>query len=109
MFKALGGLNLGNFFIKKPLRWAFSQAFGSKMKVWFDENVSVVIDAALLSGYFDPTTAILKFTDGDYVDKLLHQVVGDLNIPKQYQGFAKDYVKDKIKEQIENSFKANTD
>ena len=38
------GLNLGNFFIKKPLRWAFSQAFGSKAKVWFDSNVGGVID-----------------------------------------------------------------
>ena len=109
MFKALGGLNLGNFLIKKPLRWAFSQAFGSKMKVWFDENVSIVIDAALLSGVFDPTTAILKFTDGEFIDKILGQAIGDLNIPKKYQGFAKDYVKDKIKEQIENSFKEPTD
>jgi len=104
MFKALGGLNLGNFLIKKPLRWAFSQAFGSKMKVWFDDNVSVIIDAALMSGMFDPTSAILKFTDNEFIEKLLGQVVGDLNIPKQYQGLAKDYVKDKIKEQIKNSF-----
>ena len=41
------GLNLGNFFIKKPLRWAFSQAFGSKSKVWFDSNVAGVIDIAV--------------------------------------------------------------
>ena len=108
MFKALGGLNLGNFLIKKPLRWAFSQAFGSKMKVWFDDNISVVIDAALLSGLLDPATAILKFTDKEFIDKILGQAIGDLEIPKKYQGLAKDYVKDKIKEQIENSFKEST-
>ena len=82
MFKALGGLNLGNFLIKKPLRWAFSQAFGSKMKVWFDDNVSIVIDAALMSGLLDPTAAILKYTDNEFIDKILGQAIGDLNTQK---------------------------
>jgi hypothetical protein len=104
MFKALG-LNLGNFLIKKPLRWAFSQAFGSKMKDWFDNNLSVVLDAALLSGVFDPTSAIIKFVDNkDFINKALNEVIGELNIPKQYESVAKDYLKDKIKDQIKKTF-----
>ena len=103
MFQTLG-LNLGNFFIKKPLRWAFSQAFGSKMKDWFDNNVSMVIDAAILSGVFDPTSAVLKFVDGSFLENTMADVIKELNIPKQYQGLAKDYLKDKIKEQIEKGF-----
>ena len=40
------------------------------MKVWFDDNVSVIIDAALMSGMFDPTSAILKFTDNEFIEKI---------------------------------------
>lgn len=101
----MGGINLGNFFIKKPLRWAFSQAFGSKMKVWFDDNVSGVIDAALASGIFTPETAVLKFIEGNFVDGLFKQAVSSLGIPKQYQGFAKEYIEQEIKKQIENKLK----
>ena len=102
----MGGINLGNLLIKKPLRWAFSQAFGSKMKVWFDDNVSGVIDAALVSGIFTPETAILKFVDGKFVDGLFKQAVSNLGIPKQYQSFAKEYIEQEIKKQIENKLKS---
>ena len=67
------GLNLGNFFIKKPLRWAFSQVFGSKAKFWFDSNVSGVIDIAMATGIFNYETAVEKFLDGNFVDGLLKQ------------------------------------
>jgi hypothetical protein len=104
MFKAMG-LNLGNFFIKKPLRWAFSQAFGSKMKDWFDNNLAVVLDAALLSGVFDPTSAIVKFVDNtDFINKTMNDVIKELKIPKQYQPIATDYIKDRIKDQIKKTF-----
>jgi hypothetical protein len=98
------GINIGNFIIKKPLRWAFSQAFGSKMKVWFDENVSVAIDVAIGSGFYNPASAILKFVDGDFANNLVTKVIEELNIPKQYQGVAKDYIKDEIKKQIDKGF-----
>jgi hypothetical protein len=103
MFKALG-LNLGNFLFKKPLRWAFSQAFGSKMKDWFDNNIAVAIDLAIASGVFNPASAAIKFIEGDYIDSIFKQAVSELNIPKNYQGLAKDYIKDKVKEQIKKGF-----
>jgi hypothetical protein len=100
----MGRLNLGNFLIKKPLRWAFSQAFGSKMKNWFDDNASPVIDIAISSGVFDPASAVLKFVDGDFANNLVVKVIDELQIPKQYHSIAKDYVKDEIKKQIEKGF-----
>lgn len=106
MFKSMG-LNLGNFLIKKPLRWAFSQAFGSKMKVWFDDNVAIVIDAALSSGIFDPATAIIEFVDGNFADNIISKATEELNIPRQYQGFAREYIKNRIKEKVEETFEIN--
>jgi hypothetical protein len=103
MFKAMG-LNLGNFLIKKPLRWAFSQAFGSKIKPWFDENVAIAIDVAIGSGFYNPATAILKFVDGDFTNNLVAKVIQDLSIPKKYESIAKEYIKDEIKKKIEKGF-----
>jgi hypothetical protein len=98
------GLNLGNFFIKKPLRWAFSQAFGSKAKVWFDSNVGGVIDIAMATGIFNYETAIEKFLDGNFIDGLLKQATASLGIPKKYEGVAKDYIKSEIEKQIKAQF-----
>lgn len=94
------GLNLGNFFIKKPLRWAFSQAFGSKTKNWFDSNVGPAIDVAISTGFFTYDIAITKFLEGDFVDNLLKQAVSTVNIPKNYEGVAKDYIKSEIEKII---------
>lgn len=98
------GINLGNFFIKKPLRWAFSQAFGSKAKVWFDSNVSGVIDIAMASGIFNYETAVSKFLDGNFVDGLLKQASSNLGIPKKYEGVARDFIKSEIEKQIKAQF-----
>ena len=103
----MGRINLGNFFIKKPLRWAFSQAFGSKMKTWFDDNASPAIDIAISSGFFNPATAVLKFVDGDFANNLVVKVIEELQIPKQYESIAKDYIKDEIKKQIDKGFSSN--
>ena len=98
------GLNLGNFFIKKPLRWAFSQVFGSKAKSWFDSNVSGVIDIAVATGIFNYETAVEKFLDGNFVDGLLKQASTSVGIPKKYEGVAKDFIKSEIEKQIKAKF-----
>ena len=98
------GFNLGNFFIKKPLRWAFSQAFGSKAKVWFDSNVAGVIDIAMSTGIFNYDSAVEKFLEGNFVYGLLKQASTSLGIPKKYEGVAKDYIKSEIEKQIKAQF-----
>ena len=98
------GFNLGNFFIKKPLRWAFSQAFGSKAKVWFDSNVAGVIDIAMSTGIFNYDSAVEKFLEGNFVDGLLKQASTNLGIPKKFEGVAKDYIKSEIEKQIKAQF-----
>jgi hypothetical protein len=98
------GLNLGNFFIKKPLRWAFSQAFGSKSKVWFDSNVAGVIDIAMSTGIFSYEAAVEKFLEGNFVDGLLKQATTNLGIPKKFEGVARDYIKSEIEKQIKAQF-----
>lgn len=97
-------LNLGNFLIKKPLRWAFSQAFGSKTKTWFDGNVGPAIDLALSTGIFSYEIAIAKFLDNEFVDNLLKQVTTNVGIPKNYEGVAKDFLKSEIEKILKEKF-----
>lgn len=97
-------INLGNFLVKKPLRWMFSQLFGSKIKFWFDDNVSPVIDASLSSGLLDLNNALVQFVEGDFVDKMLSDFINKFKVPKSYEIFAKEYIRQEIKNQIEKSF-----
>lgn len=89
-------IDLGNFFIKKPLRWAFSQAFGSKTKSWFDDNIAPAIDLAVSTGFFSYEIAVMKFLNDDFLDNMLKQAVPNLQIPKNYEGVARDFVKSEI-------------
>ena len=98
-------LDLGNFFIKKPLRWAFSQAFGKKTTVWFDKNVSPAIDLAISTGFFSYEIAALKFLDSDFIDNLLKDAVSNVEIPKKYESIAKDYIKEEIQKILKEKLK----
>jgi hypothetical protein len=93
-------LNLGNFFVKKPLRWMFSQLFGSKIKNWFDSNVSLIIDASLASGILNLDGAVSQFLESDFVDKMLKEFVSQFRLPKSYEVFAEEYIREQIKNKI---------
>jgi hypothetical protein len=99
------GFSLGDALVKKPLRWMFSQLFGSKTKKYFDENIAPVIDAATMSGTLSANGAIDLFLGSDFIDKILKQSTSAIGIDKKYEGVARDFLKKEIEKQLKNKIK----
>lgn len=107
MFKVLGRIDLGKFLFKKPLRWAFSQTFGSKTKTWFDQNIDPLIDIALMNNLLSFEMAKEQIIDSNFVDSVMEKMLNEVDIPKQYHGFAKDFIKDELRKQLDTRFNNN--
>jgi hypothetical protein len=95
-------INLGDALVKKPLRWMFSQLFGSKTKKYFDENIAPVIDAATVSGTLTANGAINLFLGSDFIDKILKQATSAIGIDKKYEGIARDFLMKEIEKQLKS-------
>ena len=101
-------INLGDALLKKPLRWMFSQLFGSKTKKYFDENMGSVdfynhVEyAATVSGTLSANGAINLFLGSDFIDKILKQATSAIGIDKKYEGIARDFLMKEIEKQLKS-------
>ena len=98
-------INLGDALVKKPLRWMFSQLFGSKTKNYFDENIAPVIDAATISGTLTTEGALDLFLNSDFIDRILKQATSSIGIDKKYEAVARDFIKKEIEKQLKDKIK----
>jgi hypothetical protein len=98
-------INLGDALVKKPIRWMFSQLFGSKTKKYFDENIAPIIDAATVSGTLTTDAAFDLFLGSDFIDKILKQATTTIGIDKKYEGIARDFIKKEIENQLKKKIK----
>ena len=94
------GFDPNDFFVLRPLRWAFGQTFGSKAKTYFDHDLAPVITAfvekkGIVSLVVEELMA--ELTKNGTLTHLVNQLMKDLGVPAKYRPVVVEFIESQAK------------
>ena len=83
-----------DFFVLRPLRWAFGQTFGSKARTYFDQNLASLVNAAIAanSAGVGAKALVAQLEANGTISHWVDQVIGALKIPAVYRPIVSEFV-----------------